>query len=168
MPESKSKVQIINNLQTERRRLEQVLEELNPEDFLQPGVVGKWSIKDVLAHLADWEAHMPVWMDAARRGDPVKEIEPGLNWKQFDAFNQRIYERHCDQTLEDVLAYFHETHCQFMDMVEAMPEDEMLAPGRYAFIGKGTVYSWLKSYAAHDLWGKTHIRKWMTRKVAQS
>ncbi len=54
-------------------------------------------------------------------------------------FNQRIYERHCRQTLEEVLSYFHETHRQFMEMVEAMPEDEMLERGRYAFIGKGSL-----------------------------
>ena len=164
MPEQRSKAQIIARLNTERKRLEQNLDGLAQEDLVQPGVVGEWSIKDVLAHLADWEAHMPAWMEAARRGDPVAEIEPGLNWKQFGEFNQRIYARHRDQTPEEVLAYFHGTHRQFMEMVEAMPEDEMLAHGRYAFIGKGTIYNWLKAYANHDLWGKSHIRKWMKQR----
>jgi len=48
-----------------------------------------------------------------------------------------------------------------MAMVEAMPEDEMLTPGRYAFTGKGALYSWLSGFAAHDVWGKTKIREWM-------
>ncbi len=161
MPQPKTKNEIMTKLQTERKRLEQNLGRLSREEMRQPGVVGEWSVKDVLAHLADWEAHMPVWMAAARKGDPVPEIEAGLNWKQFDAFNQRIYERHCNQVLDEVLAYFHETHNQFMQMVEAMPEDEMLARGRYAFIGKGAVYDWLSAYAGHDRWGKTEIRKWM-------
>ncbi len=107
---------------------------------------------------------MPVWMEAARHGDPVSEIEPGLNWKQFDEFNQRIYARHCDQSLEEVLGYFHKTHEQFMAMVEAMPEDEMLARGRYKFIGTGAVYNWLGSYANHDRWAKTKIRQWKKSK----
>jgi hypothetical protein len=83
--------------------------------------------------------------------------------KQFDAFNQRIYERHCHQTLDEVLATFHDTHQQFMEMVEAMPEEEMLAGGRYAFIGKGAVYDWLSAYAGHDRWAKTAIRKWLKK-----
>jgi hypothetical protein len=164
MPEPKSKDQIIKRLQTERKRLEQNLSQLSREDFVQPAVVGEWSIKDILAHLADWEAHMSFWLEAARAGDPVAEIEPGLSWKAFSDFNQRIYARHRDQTLEEVQAYFHDMHKQFMEMVDTMPEDEMLTPGRYAFIGKGTIYNWLSAYAAHDLWGKTHIRKWMKRK----
>jgi hypothetical protein len=164
MPEIKSKAAIIARLQTERNRLEQNLAGLKREDMLKPGVVREWSVKDVLAHLADWEAHMLVWMEAARRGDPVAEIEPGLNWKQFDAFNQRIYARHRDQPLEEVEAYFHDTHCQFMEMVERMPEDEMLTHGGYGFIGKGVIYDWLKAYANHDVWGKTQIRKWVKNK----
>lgn len=160
MEQPKSKSLMIERLQDERHRLERNLDGLSPAEMVQPGVVGEWSVKDVLAHLADWEAHMPVWMEAARRGDPVAEIEPGLNWKQFDEFNQRIYERHRDQSLEDVLDCFHSTHKQFMKMVEAMPEDEMLARGRYKFIGRGAVYNWLGSYANHNRWAKTKIREW--------
>jgi len=163
MSQRKTKAVIIEKLKAERRRLEQNLAQLTPDDLLKPGVVGEWSIKDVLAHLADWEAHMPVWLAAARRSDPVVEIETGLDWKQFDAFNQRIYERHRDQPLDDVLAYFHDTHRQFMSMVETMPADEILERGRYAFIGEDAVYGWLSAYAGHDRWAKTHIRKWMKR-----
>ncbi len=161
MPGPKSKARMIAALVTERRRLEQNLVGLAPGDMITPGVVGDWSVKDVLAHLADWEAHMPVWLAAARRGENVAEIEAGLNWKQIDELNERIYLRHKDQTLEEVLAYYQETHRQFMEMVREMSEDEMLTPGRYAFIGKGTVYSWLGLYAGHDRWAKSHLRHWL-------
>ena len=160
MEREKSKSIMIARLQAERHRLEQNLATLTAEEMLLPGVVGEWSVKDILAHLADWESHMPVWMEAARRGDPVMEIEAGLNWKQFEDFNQRIYARHRDQSLEEVLDYFHQTHAQFMKMVEDMPEDEMLRGGLYRFIGKGAVYNWLGAYANHDLWAKTKIRLW--------
>ena len=161
MPQPRSKAQIIKRLQIERQRLEQNLSSLSRDDMLQPGVVGESSVKDVLAHLADWEARMPVWIEAARSGHPVETPEPGLTWKQLDIVNRRIYEAHCDQSLEEVLEYFRATHKRFMDMVEAMPEDEILTCGRYAFIGGGAVYDWLKGFANHDLWGKTKIRKWM-------
>ena len=93
MPELKSKARITLELQTERRRLENNLAAVAQADWLLPGVVGAWSIKDVLAHLAEWEAHMPVWLEAARRGEPVAEIESGLAWGNYDDFNRRIYER---------------------------------------------------------------------------
>jgi hypothetical protein len=157
----KSKAAIVQRLQTERRRLERNVSQLSPEDMLRPGAVGEWSVKDILAHLADWEAHMLVWVEAARGGDPVASPDPGLTWQQLDVFNQRVYERHRDQPLEAVTQYFRDTHRQFMTLVEAMPEEEMLTPSRYAFLGRDAIYKWLGAYAAHDLWGKAAIRKWL-------
>ena len=161
MPEPKTKTRIVQQLITERKRLESNVATLTPAQMVQPGVVSEWSIKDVLAHLADWEAHMPMWVVAARQGDPVAEIEPGLNWTEFNEFNQRIYERHKEQSLEEVMAYFHDIHLLFMEMVAAMPEEEMLERKRYLFLDKGAIYDWLSAYAGHDRWAKTHIRKWL-------
>lgn len=161
MPKTRSKTEIIKRLQTERRRLEHTIALLDSADLARAGAVGKSSVKDVLAHLADWEARMPIWISAARSGDPVESPEPGLTWQQLGILNQRIYQAHCHQSLEQVQSYFRAAHDDFMHMVEAMPEDEMLTPGRYAFIPNGAVYDWLKGYANHDLWGKRKIREWM-------
>ena len=162
MPETeKTKTIILAKLAAERKRLEQNLSRLTPQQMQEPGVIGEWSVKDVLAHLADWEAHLPMWVEAARRGEPVAEIEVGLKWGEYDAFNVRIYERHRDQTLEEVLTYFHKTHQEFVALIEAMPEAELLTHGLYGFIHKSTIYNWLSLYAGHDRWAKTHIRKWM-------
>jgi len=159
MPQPKSKAQIIKRLGTERKRLEKCLSALSSQDMLLSSVVGEWSVKDVLAHLADWEAHMLIWVEAARSGDQVKSPDPGLTWRQLDIFDERIYAVHRNQPLDNVLEYFHTTHNQFMVMVEAMPDEEMLTRGFYAFTGKAAVYNWLVSYARHDLWGKTEILK---------
>ena len=161
MSQAIGKARMLKRLQTERNRLEQTLSCLSRDDMLQPHVVGEWTVKDVLAHLADWEAHMLAWIAAGRSGDPVENPDPGLTWGQLNISNQRVYETHRDQPLEEVLEYFRAIHNQFMAMVEAMPEEEMLTRGCYAFLGKDTVYDWLDRYAAHDLWGKTEIRKWM-------
>lgn len=166
MPTEKSKSKILNLLQVERKRLEANLAPLSASEMLLPGVVGNWTLKDVLAHLADWEAHMPAWVEAARAGDPVSEVENGLSWKQLDEFNQRIYQRHKDQSLEEVVAYFRDTHRHFMEWVEQLPDEELLGRGRYRFIGKGAVYDWLSIYAGHDRWAKTHLRKWLKERQA--
>ena len=161
MTRPRSKAAIVERLHTERRRLEQNLSHLSPDSMLQPGVIGESSVKDVLAHLADWEARMPVWIEAARSGRQVEAPEPGLTWRQVDIVNTRIRTAHRNQSLPVVLDYFRATHQRFMTIVERMPEDEMLARGRYAFTGKDAVYDWLNGFANHDLWGKTKIRRWM-------
>ncbi|MFZ6028338.1 MAG: ClbS/DfsB family four-helix bundle protein [Chloroflexota bacterium] len=157
MPEPKTKGRVITRLNTERRRLEKNLAVLAPEQISQPDAVGKYAIKDVLAHLAEWESFMPDWVEAARRGEDVQEPD----WKKIDDLNEHIYQNHKGQSLDEVLAYFRNTHRAFMAMAEAMPEDEMLTPGRYAFLGGGAIWDWLNAYAAHDLWGKKHIIRWI-------
>lgn len=155
MPEPKTKTRVITRLHTERRRLEANLSKLTPEQIIQPDVVGKFSIKDVLAHLAEWESFMPGWVEASRRGENIAEP----NWKETDILNEQIYQKHKDKSLDEVLAFFRDTHQHFMAMAEAMPEDEMLTPARYTFLGGGAIWDWLSAYAAHDLWGKKHVIK---------
>jgi hypothetical protein len=160
MPPPKNKALIIERLKTERRRLEQNLALLSQEEMLIPGVVGEWSVKDVLAHLADWEEHFTGWVEASRKGGKP-DLEPGLTWKEIDIFNQRIFERHRHQTLDEVMDYFHTVHEQFMRFVEGLSEEELLTPGYYKLTGRSSLYSWLGAYASHDKWGKTHLLKWL-------
>lgn len=160
MLEVKSKATILKRLQAERIKLEKTLSFLDPEEMSEAAVVGEWTVKDVLAHLAEWEAHMLTWVETARSGDPVEHPDPGLTWKQLNAFNQRIYEAHRHQPLDEVLGYFHTIHEQFITMVEVMPDKELLTSGIYPFLGRDSIYGWLGQYANHDRWGNTHIRKW--------
>jgi len=161
MDKPKSKAIVIKRLHAERRRLEANLARLSREEILKPNTVGKWSFKDVLAHLAHWESFLPDWIAASRCGENVEIPAPGLTWKDLDILNERIYEAHRDQSLEDVLEYFRATHARFMALAESLTDEEVLTPGYYAFTGGGALYDWLNAYAAHDLWGKGKIRKWI-------
>ena len=55
MTKQKSKAEFLNDIQVERKRLERNLNNLTAIDMTQQGVVGEWSVKDVLAHLVAWE-----------------------------------------------------------------------------------------------------------------
>ncbi len=166
MTQPRSKAAITARLERERERLEETVASLRREEMAESGVVGEWSVKDVLAHLADWEAHMLLWLAAARAGDAVAGPEPGLSWRQLKEFNRRIYEAHRAEPLEEVLATFREVHGRFMAMVAAMPEEEMLARGRYALTAGKALYDWLVQYAQHDAWGTKRIGDWARARPA--
>ena len=166
MAEARSKARIVGRLETERERLERTVAQLRSAEMFERGVVGEWSVKDVLAHLADWEAHMLVWLEVARRGDAVEGPDPGLSWRQIKRFNKRVYEAHRDEPLDEVLAEFHAAHGRFMEMVAAMPEEEMLARGRYALTAPDALYEWLVAYAEHDAWGTKRIGEWAQSRPA--
>ena len=132
MPHSKDKAHTIQRLETERRRLAANLTRLSPEEMLVPGVVQHWSVKDVLAHLYDWEARFPVWLEGARQGLPAACPDPEFTWRQIHALNARIYELHRHQPLGSVLEAFHSTHQVFMQAVETLTEDELFTPAFFA------------------------------------
>ncbi len=155
----KTRSEIIARLQAERRRLETNLARLAQAEIEKPGVVGKWSIKDMLAHLAEWESWLPAWMAASRRGEMVITPAPDLGWDQLDILNERIYQKHKDASLQQVLDFFRTTHDQFMRTIESLSEDEVCKPGFFNFTGDGPLFSWLVAYAEHDRWGKTEIRQ---------
>jgi hypothetical protein len=50
-----TKTDLLTEIRTQRRHLENNLAGLTPAEMCQPGVCGDWSVKDVLAHLTAWE-----------------------------------------------------------------------------------------------------------------
>src|SRR5438876_2694232 len=67
--------------------------------LLEPGVVGDWSVKDILAHVNTWEEEaltsLPVIVDG---GKPPRYVTYG----GIDAFNARMTEQKRDLSLSDV------------------------------------------------------------------
>lgn len=166
MPQTNAKQYLITRLTTERKRLEQNLTRLDEEQMLQPGVVGDWSVKDVLAHLAEWEQLCLNWLDASRAGVVPEVPAPGFTWKTIDALNKEIYLKHCERSLDDVVAWFRDVHERFVARINGLSEDELCSPGYFPWMKKRPFYNWVSGYCAHDLWGKTKIREWMkTQKI---
>jgi hypothetical protein len=153
---------ILESIRTERRRLEQNLERLSDEQMEMAGVVGEWTVKDTLAHLADWEQRFIGWYEAGVRGEFPETPAPGIGWEQLDVLNRRIYEKHRDRGLEDVREEFDASYRRVVAVVTGMPEEEIFAVGRYAWLaGSNLVDVILANTANHYRWAKGQIRDWL-------
>ncbi len=71
MTKQSSKVELLKDIQVEHARLDKMLSTLTAEEMIRPGVVGDWSVKDVLAHLAAWEQLLLGWYEAGRHAQPL-------------------------------------------------------------------------------------------------
>ncbi len=67
MTKQKTKDELINDILVEHKRLERNISDLSETDMLQQGVVGEWSIKDVLAHIVAWEQLFLNWYESRFR-----------------------------------------------------------------------------------------------------
>ncbi|MFW9851086.1 MAG: ClbS/DfsB family four-helix bundle protein [Candidatus Thorarchaeota archaeon] len=157
-----TKEKIIESIQTERRRLEKNLSLISDEETLKPGVIGEWSVKDIMAHLFDWEQRFLGWYTAGLRGEVPETPAPGLKWSQLHILNQRVFEEHQNRDLQDIRNEFQTSYDETLRTVKSIPEVDMFKTGRFEWTKRDTLAGFiLANTASHYRWAKTRIRRWM-------
>lgn len=157
---------ILISIQTERRRLEKNLANLTDQELIEPGVIGDWSVKDILAHLVDWEQRFLGWYQAGLRGEVPQIPAPDMTWRDLDKLNQLIYEENKDRSLSSVLGDFETSYEQVLETVKSIPEQDIFPVGRYAWTGKANLNAYIMANTAnHYRWAKTQIRKWVRKRA---
>jgi hypothetical protein len=144
MQELDRKSSLLALMQTEHTRLEALLNSLNAEHLLQPAVTGSWSIKDVLAHLTWWEQAIISEMLYGVELDPGLGEEP---WSTERA-NALTVEARRQTSLSEVLASFHSSYQQTLQMVENLPASVLANDETYTHLVNNTG----NHYAEHRRW----------------
>ena len=160
MPRSTTKAGILSESSKEHDALEQLLATLTPEHMVHPGIVGEWSVKDVLAHLTEWQQMVLGWYHAGQAGDSPSLPAPGFKWRELPALNQVIYEKYRNRSLADVLDAFGASYRQITAWAESLSEEDLFTPGRYAWAKSNALASYVISCtSSHDRWARTELRK---------
>ncbi len=125
-----TKAELLERIRAARRDLEAVLMDIPEEQMLQPGVMGDWSVKDILAHLVSWEKSMVRWITQAVEGE-TPEI-PQTD-EEIDQLNARFYLENRDRPLGEVLADFHRSYQAALARVATTSERDLIDPQRFPF-----------------------------------
>jgi hypothetical protein len=132
MAEQIDKATILNEMRTHYTALEEILAPLDKTLFTTEGVIPGWSIKDMLAHIASWHHRLLMWLDAA-----VRNEEPAISGpdsvEEMDALNAQFDHENKSRLLDEVLTDFRSTHQQIFNIVQAMPENDLISPHRFAW-----------------------------------
>lgn len=164
MPRPTSKHDLLEATLRERGKLDAVLATLTPEQMVEPGVVGEWSVKDVLAHLAEWERMALGWHSAGLRGGAPEVPAPGYKWNQTPQLNRAIFEKHRDRPLEEVVAWFRSSREEMRGVIEPLSDEDLFTAGRFAWTRKNALGAYFVSAtSSHDLWARTRIARWLRR-----
>lgn len=160
MPRPTNKHQLLTQSQEEHDALIAYLKTLTPQQHIQANAVGEWAVKDVIAHLTAWMQMVLDWYAAGKRGEqPITPAE-GYTWQQIPALNQRIYEQHRHQPLDEVMAEFEAAYQTIMAAIEQMTEDELFSPKFYKWTKTTTLGSYATSATcSHYAWARKEIRK---------
>ncbi len=168
MAKQTSKAQLLKDIHTERRRLEKTLATLSAAEMVQEGVVGTWSVKDVLAHLAAWERLFLEWYQAGLQGGAPATLPVGMGKRAIDALNEKIYAQNEGRGLEDVLEGFRSSYQQILAVIEGIPESDMFGRSRFSWTKELALADYIAGNTCnHYAWARSQISKWVKRETGE-
>ncbi len=128
------KSHLLSLMRSEYSQLETLLNSLSEEQMLRPDVAGTWSVKDVLAHLTWWEQAM---ISEIVHG---VELDPGLNGEPWstERANALMVEAKRGTPLAEVLAAFHDSYQQMLQVVEDLDEAELANEELYTHLANNS------------------------------
>ena len=90
---------------------------LTPAELEQPGVIGDWSVKDILAHVTSWDnealKHLPL---VIKGGRPERY---SVKYGGINAFNAQMIEQKRGLSLATIVKEFEETHRRLLEFIES-------------------------------------------------
>lgn len=121
-----------------REELERVVAAAGEGRLDTPGSSGDWTLKDEIAHLTGWRLLTAARLEAGLRGgEPAIPWPAGLSEEDnTDAINRWFYETNRDRPAADVVRESGETFDRVERAIAALPEDDLLQPGRFPWLGE--------------------------------
>lgn len=155
-----NKTQLLESIQKQYAALEKFLAPLTPEQIAFSPIPGAWAIKDIFAHLYEWQQMFFRWYEVGLRDEIPEVPAPGYKWNQLPALNQSIYEKYRNLTPEKALALFRESHQKTIEFIENLSDTNLATPGLYEWMNNNTLMSYLNSItAAHYVWALKDAKK---------
>lgn len=154
-----NKLELIDSLDSAHVSFLDSLEGLTPEQLVQPGATGKWSVKDVLSHLLLWEGQTVQLLFQARQGTTPTTLH--LKQVDDDVQNEIWYQQMKDRPLERVWDDFLHIRDQTIERVETFSEEELDLPDKFPWLNDASLGALVLDYTAeHDREHEANIRAW--------
>jgi hypothetical protein len=118
---------------------------LSDRQMKVPGVTGRWSVRDIVAHVTTWEEEALKYLPLIQQGK-----RPPLYSHQYggiDAFNALMTEKKKQLSLADVLRQLDETHTRLLSYIRSVPEESLAADTRFRRRLRADTYSHYPKHA---------------------
>jgi len=137
-----TKDELLQELRASRQQLEAVLEDFEPDDYLAPGVMDAWMLKDVIAHLNRWEGEcVTMLFDLLQGRTPSRAGVHGM--EQVDRMNAAWHEQDKDRDLALILGDFRGLRKQTVRRTEQFNQQDLMETGRFADLGDDPLWRWI-------------------------
>lgn len=155
--------ELIQALEESRERFLDIIEGLPDEAWVEAGVSGEWSVKDILAHLSRCEAELIRLLYQAERGLVPTTVHTSAI--SVDEQNEKWYRESKDRPLERILADFEGVREQTIRRVQALSDHDLSDPKRHAWLEGEPLAKWIANESVeHEAEHGAQIREWRAKR----
>jgi hypothetical protein len=122
------KQQLLKRLATAWTALKESYTGLSNAQLLEPGVMGEWSVKDILTHVTVWEEEALKYLPLISKGEKPPRY---TRYGGIDAFNAQMIEQKRSLALSVVLSQLDEMHRRLVSYLQSVPEEHFIGETRF-------------------------------------
>jgi hypothetical protein len=130
---------------------------LSEVELLESGVVGDWSVRDIIAHVTTWEEEALKYLPLIMRGGRAPRYS--VSYGGINAFNRLMTERKQGLAISEVLKEQEEVHRRLVAFIVGAPEALFVRETRFRHRLRMDTYS---HYPKHT----EAIRRWRAGRSA--
>ncbi len=119
------KATVLKTLTETRAAWEALLAQIDQEQMLQPGAAGKWSLKDVIAHVARGESEIALILR-------TRVLADSDFWNlSDDELNEITYQQNKDRPLHDIVNEERQAYKALFEAVQSLSDEDLNDPQRF-------------------------------------
>lgn len=119
------KAMFISTLKKARQEWEALLAQVGEEQMLQPGAAGKWSVKDVIAHVTWGEREIaPVMRTHVLAGSELWNLSD-------DERNEIVYQQNQDRSLHEIMNEERQAYADLLASAQTLSDEDLNDSHRY-------------------------------------
>jgi len=157
------KSELLNGLQGEYQQWEALLDQIGDARMNQGGVIGHWSIKDIVAHLTGWRRRTVARLHAAQRSEPDPPPPWPAHLQTDDEINAWIYESNHGRSVREVLDESHQVFQQLLAAIEGLPDEVLMDVQHHLPWLEGNPFSPAGIFAHFHDEHEQDMRAWLAR-----
>ena len=119
------KTMFISTLKKAREEWDALLAQVGEEQMLQPGAAGKWSVKDVIAHVTWGEREItPVMRAHVLAGSELWNLSD-------DERNEIVYQQNRDRSLHEIMNEEQQAYADLLAAAQTLSDEDLNDSHRY-------------------------------------
>ena len=115
-------------------------------EMMKPGVTGRWSVRDIIAHVTTWEEEALKNLPVLLKGGQTTRYS--VAYGGINAFNALATGRKSGLSLREVLFQRDEIHRRLVDFIRTVPEEYLGSQSRFRHRLRMDTYGHYPKHAA--------------------